>query len=113
MRSIVIAASLFVSAALAGPAVAGDAAKGRAVFDARCAKCHSLDPTSPGFRGPHLAGLFGRKYGALEDFPYRMVWTEADPLWTREHLDNYLNIHHLPDAGQRGALIEFLFEATR
>jgi cytochrome c2 len=113
MRSIVIAASLFVSAALALPAAAGDATEGRTVFEANCAKCHSLDPTVPGYRGPHLAGLFDRQYGAVEDFSYRMVWTDANPRWTREHLNNYLEIHLLPDAGERADLIEFLFEATR
>ena len=113
MRSAAIVASLLVSAALAAPVAAGDAAEGRAVFDANCAECHSLDPTVPGQRGPHLAGLFDRKYGAVEDFPYRMVWPEADPLWTREHLDNYLEIHQLPDPAERSDVIEFLFEATR
>lgn len=113
MRSIAIATCLFVSAALAQPAGANDAAAGRAVFEASCAKCHSLDPTAPGFRGPHLAGLFDRRYGAVESFPYRMVWVDANPLWTKEHLNNYLEIHHLPEAGHRNDLIEFLFEATR
>ena len=111
MRSIIGAVSLVVSAALAGPVAAGDAAAGRRVFDANCAKCHSLDPAVPDMRGPHLAGLFDRRFGAL-DFPYRMVWTEADPLWTRAHLDNYLEIHRLPDPAERADVIEFLFEAT-
>jgi len=112
MRLTAIVVSLLVSAVLAGSAAAGDAAAGRKAFDANCAKCHSLDPAVPDMRGPHLAGLFERRYGAL-DFPYRMVWTEADPLWTREHLDNYLDIHRLPDPAERADVIEYLFEATR
>lgn len=113
MRSIVVAFGLFLSTAPALPVGAGDAAEGHTVFDAKCANCHSLDPTTPGNRGPHLAGLFDRRYGAVEGFHYRMVWTDADPLWTREHLSNYLDIHHLPDEGKRADLIEFLFEATQ
>nr|MDJ0972549.1 c-type cytochrome [Kiloniellales bacterium] len=81
MRLTILAASALAFLALALPASAGDAAKGRADFEARCTKCHSLDPTASGYRGPHLARLFERRYGAVEGFPYRMVWTDANPLW--------------------------------
>ena len=113
MRSIAIAAGLLVSLAFALPATAGDAAAGRGAFEAKCARCHSLDPDATGFRGPHLARLFDRRYGAVEGFYYRMVWTDANPIWTRAHLNNYLEIHGLLEAKERADLIEFLFEATR
>lgn len=113
MRSIAVAASLLVSLVFALPANAGDAAQGRKTFEARCAKCHSLDPGASGLRGPHLARLFERRYGAVEGFPYRMVWTDANPLWTREHLKSYLEIHGLLEAEERANLAEYLFEATR
>lgn len=45
---------------------AGNAAAGREVFEAYCAKCHSLDPGARGMRGPHLAKLLQRRYGAVE-----------------------------------------------
>ena len=113
MKPILTAAVLVFCAAFARPVPAQDAAEGRKVFDDKCAKCHSLDATASGYRGPHLAGLFDRRYGAVEDFHYRMVWPEADPTWTPEHLSNYLEIHHLPDAEARAAVIEFLVEETR
>ncbi len=113
MRPTIVAANVLAFVALALPATAGDAAKGRADFETRCVKCHSLDPTTSGYRGPHLAGLFERRYGAVEGFPYRMVWTDANPLWTREHLNNYLEIHGVFEAGDRANLIEFLVEATK
>ncbi len=113
MRSIIIAASLLLSLAFALPVAAGDAANGRTIFDTRCAKCHSFDPSASGKRGPHLAGLFDRRYGAVEGFPYRMVWTAANPLWTREHLNDYLEIHGVFEAEDRDNLVEYLVEATR
>ena len=112
MRSIIIAASLLVSLAVALPVAAGDAAKGRTYFEDRCAKCHSFDPSALDKRGPHLAGLLERRYGAVEGFPYRMVWTDANPLWTREHLNNYLEIHGVFEAEDRDDLIEYLVQAT-
>jgi hypothetical protein len=40
------------------------------------------------------------------------VWTEADPAWTPDHLNNYLNIHGRFDTAGRTDLIEFLQQAT-
>ena len=113
MKAIVLAAGLFLFAAPSLAAAAGDAAEGRQVFADSCAKCHSFDPAATDYRGPHLAGLFERRYGAVEGFPYRMVWTAASPRWSRRHLDDYLDIHHLPDPGQRADVIEYLAEATK
>lgn len=106
-----IPAGLLLALITASPAV-GDALRGREVFLDNCATCHSLDPKVAGKRGPHLAGLFKRRYGAVHGFPYRMVWTEADPLWTSAHLDAYLEIHRLPEPGHRKQVIEFLQVAT-
>jgi cytochrome c2 len=41
-----------------------------------------------------------------------MVWTEADPRWTKAHLDAYLEIHRLPEPTARANVIEFLVSAT-
>lgn len=110
MRSLLLSV-LWLSAAALSTAAA-DTLLGREVFIAECARCHSLDPEEPGKRGPHLAGLFARRYGAVEGFPYRMVWTEADPLWTEAQLDAYLEIHRLPEAEARAQVIAFLVAAT-
>ncbi len=113
MKAFVSAAGLFLLVAPTLASAAGDAAQGRQVFADRCAKCHSFDPADTDYRGPHLAGLFERRYGAVEGFPYRMVWTAASPRWTRRHLDDYLDIHHLPDPSQRADVIEYLAEETK
>jgi mono/diheme cytochrome c family protein len=39
-----------------GPAGPGDAEKGRAVYLANCAACHSTDPSRDGTLGPAIAG---------------------------------------------------------
>ena len=91
----------------------GVAAKGEKVFHSDCAKCHALRSDVTGMRGPHLEGLFERRYGAVEGFPYRMVWIDASPRWTAEQLDKYLAIHGRADAEGRAALIEYLARATR
>ncbi len=110
MKSLLLSV-LWLSAAALSTAAA-DTLRGREVFIAECTRCHSLDPEELGKRGPHLAGLFARRYGAVEGFPYRMVWTEADPVWTEGQLDAYLEIHRLPEPEARAEVIEFLVAAT-
>ena len=94
-------------------ASAADAAKGKALFESDCANCHTLHKNEPAKRGPHLENLFNRRYGAVEGFEYRMVWTAADPTWTPEQLNAYLNIHGRFDVAGREDLIEYLKEATK
>ncbi len=92
---------------------AADATPGKALFEADCANCHTLRSDEAAKRGPHLQGLFTRRYGAVDGFPYRMVWTQANPVWTAKHLDDYLVIHGRYDAPDRALLIEYLNQATQ
>ncbi len=87
--------------------------EGRGLFGNDCANCHTLRADEPAKRGPHLEGLFNRRYGAVDGFPYRMVWKKADPVWTVETLDDYLFIHGRYDDAERGILIQYLQDATR
>jgi len=96
----------------ATPATAGDAARGNGVFQDRCARCHAISPDEPGKRGPYLSGLFQRAPGAVANFPYRMVFKDAGPIWTEPSLDSYLVIHLLPDEADRSDVIAFLRQAT-
>ena len=100
-------------AAGARDAAAADAENGKALFESDCAHCHTLHKSEPAKRGPHLEDLFNRRYGAVEGFEYRMVWTQADPTWTPEALNNYLNIHGRFDVAGREDLIEYLKQATK
>ena len=97
----------------AGLAPAADIAAGKAIFDGDCMQCHTLRANEAAKRGPHLENLFGRRYGAVEGFEYRMVWTQADPRWTRKDLDDYLVVHGRADDAGRQALIDYLMVATK
>jgi len=115
MKSVVSIVTAILLYALTGvsAASAADAARGKTMFESDCANCHTLRKSEPDKRGPHLENLFDRRYGAVEDFDYRMVWTEADPTWTPEHLSNYLNIHGRVKVEGRADLIEYLKQATK
>lgn len=110
-RTVMLAALL--CAIIARPALADETAAGKAIFDGDCANCHTLKASETAKRGPHLENLMQRRFGAVEGFPYRMVWTEADPRWTPKHLDDYLVIHGRADDAGRKALIDYLIVATR
>jgi cytochrome c len=86
MLRFVLAMSLPALALLAGPALAqgGDAAKGKALYQGRCAMCHA------GGQGPNLAGVVGRKAGAAPGYPYSAAMKAAHLTWTPANLDAYL-----------------------
>ena len=87
-RLIALAAAL----AIAGPAFAGDAAKGESEFK-KCKACHSIvaddgtEIVKGGKTGPNLYGVIGRAVASVPDFKYGdgilavgatgMVWDEA------------------------------------
>jgi cytochrome c len=75
---------LISSASLA----AGDPAAGKQVF-AECAGCHS---TAPGENkiGPSLAGVIGRKSGAVPGFAYSPAMESANVTWDETTLDKFL-----------------------
>jgi cytochrome c len=51
----------------AAPVGAGDAARGKLIFEKRCAGCHSMKINE---EGPMLAGVYGRKAGSVPGFAY-------------------------------------------
>lgn len=79
-----LAAALFAMG-IAAPALAQDA--GKAAYDKRCARCHTLEQ-AVGFLNAH------------PDAAERAQW-----------LENKLSRHHARDAGDRAAIIAFLEEA--
>ena len=101
-----------LSAAMALPSFAADPSRGSEVFQDRCARCHAISASEPGKRGPYLSGLFQRAPGSVKGFPYRMVYTEAGPVWSETGLDNYLVIHLLSEQADRSDVIAFLKKAT-
>lgn len=70
----------------------GDAARGAELFGL-CRGCHEIGPGARDRIGPHLNEIFGRRAGALDDFPYSEAMDRAfaDGLvWDYARLDAYL-----------------------
>lgn len=116
---VVVAASL---AALASPApAAGDADAGRALYQARCTVCHSLDYNGV---GPAHRGVFGRGAAQAPGFAYSEALKSSHLVWNEEALDRWLADPeklvpgqrmgvNVPGAKDRQDLIAYLKTATR
>ena len=89
-----------------------------------CWSCHDL--TGDALKvGPPLRGLFGRKAGAVEDFPYSPALSRSSLHWDAQNLHRFLGNPQatipgnrmlsppISDAGARADLIFFLERATR
>ena len=102
-----------------GLAVAAPAAPaGQAIFEQRCAACHSVEPDDNEV-GPSLAGVVGRKAGSLAGYNYSPALKASGKVWTRPQLDQFLAAPQklvpgtkmpmsVPAADQRQALIAYL-----
>lgn len=98
---------------------AQDAEHGMGVFEDVCAQCHSLEPGMNRI-GPSLAGVVGRKAGALDDFNYSQALEQSDVQWTPSNLAEFIEAPKdfipgnrmpftgLPDADQRQAVVAYL-----
>ena len=110
----------------AGYANAADVAKGKSVFN-KCKSCHSLVAGKKGI-GPSLAGVFGRKAGALEDYKYSKAMAEAGAgglVWTEDTIKAYLEkpkeyikgnkmaFVGLKKDSERDDIVAFLKDATK
>jgi cytochrome c len=120
------AADTSVTAASATPSTAGstpaltvaDKSSKPAVFG-QCAACHSVEPGKNGI-GPSLAGVVGRKAGAVPGFAYSQAMTGSGMVWDAASLDRYLtaptktlpgtkmSYAGLSDGAKRKELIEYL-----
>lgn len=83
-----IAAAVLVSIASAAHA-AGDAAKGKAVFQ-RCAICHRAEKDGGNGLGPNLFGVIGRKAGTVENFAYSSAMKNSGITWSPDKLTAYI-----------------------
>ena len=100
----------------AASAQTGDSAKGADVYDDRCSGCHVIGAAG---QGPNLAGVVGRKAGAVASFPYTAALKGAGLTWTPANLDRWLAgpqkvvpgtamVAVVPDAAERRELIAYL-----
>ena len=95
-----------------------DAAAGRDNFGKRCTGCHALDRDK---EGPRLAGVVGRKAGAVAGFPYSDAVKKSAIVWNETVLDKWLTdpesvipdsdmAFRLSSAAERATIIAFLKE---
>ena len=82
-----ISASVLLFLLGAAPLAAGDAERGKALYQA-CLACHSERPDA---LGPSLKGVVGRKSAALEDFRYSNPMKRANLMWDEENLRAYIS----------------------
>jgi cytochrome c2 len=120
MRILILAAIGAIGAwSILTPAMAQDAAAGKAVFQSQCAICHS--PLSGrNLVGPSLFGVVGRPSGKEPGFHYSAANEKSGLTWDTATLDTYLTnpakvIPHtimsypgLKDDQKRGNLIAYL-----
>ena len=98
---------------------------GQKQFARKCSVCHSLTVSSKRRAGPTLYGVFGRKVGAVEDYPYSKELTEMDLIWNEETIDllfkdgpdivtpgSKMPVQRIKDKQDRADLISFLKRAT-
>jgi cytochrome c len=111
-------ASFFVIVALTLPyaAQAGDAERGRVLYESRCMGCHSVDTNRI---GPRHRGVFGRAVGGVNGYNYSPALRDARMAWDQQNLDRWLAdpqaaipgqrmYYAVPDSRDRADLIEYL-----
>ena len=94
---------------------AGDAARGKTVFQKRCTGCHAIDGNR---EGPRLAGVFGRKAGTVLGFEYSTGLKNSGLIWNDATLEKWLTNpdiiapdtkmdFHVPKAQERADLVAY------
>ena len=66
---------------------AGDAARGKFVFEHRCTGCHALDANR---EGPRLRDAYGRKAGSVQGFEYSDGLKRSGVIWSEATLERWL-----------------------
>jgi len=117
LKTLDILIPLALLAAAANASAAPDATRGQALYQARCAACHSPDFNGV---GPAHRGVFGRLAGTAKGFTgYSAALKKSGLIWTEANLDRWLADPEalvpgqamgfsLPDAGERADVIAFL-----
>jgi cytochrome c len=83
------------------PEQAGDAVRGKLVFERRCTGCHAMDENH---EGPQLRTVYGRKAGSVAGFQYSTSLLRSELTWTPETLEQWLTD---PDAMVPGNNMSF------
>ncbi len=87
MTRCLFAAALLATALGAAPLHAGDALRGKDVYESYCGACHSIDADRV---GPAHRGVFGRKPGKAPGYAYSPALKAARFTWNDQTLDQWL-----------------------
>lgn len=115
-----VPAAIPAASSTSAAADSGNAELGRALYQARCAACHSLDYNGV---GPAHRGLFGRKAAQVAGFAYSDALRATRQPWLEDSLDRWLADPEkfapgqrmglsVPDSQERRHLIAYLKQAT-
>jgi cytochrome c len=108
----------FLALLLALAATPALAADGKALFDDKCAGCHTVGAASTD-SAPTLKGVVGRKIASLADFQYSAALKAKGGVWTDASLNAFLAspktfapgtqmFGGAPDPADRQAIIGYL-----
>ena len=86
-RGLYIALVPIFALGLLHKATAAGVATGKALFERRCAGCHSLDADK---EGPRLRGVYGRRAGSVSSFNYSDGLKNMQMTWDADSLDHWL-----------------------
>ena len=115
--------SLAVILASGGASAAGDAKKGKRVFN-KCKACHAVAAGKKKI-GPSLHGIFGAKAGMVPKYKYSKAMKKSNIVWNEETLDQFLakpkkmikgtkmSFSGLKKKKDRDNLLAYLKEATK
>jgi cytochrome c len=114
-------AAAAVVATSASAQAAGSAAAGKALYEAKCGGCHSLDANRI---GPRHRGLIGRKVASVSGFDYSDGLKKLGGVWTLARLDTWLQnppamasgtkmFLTVPDPRQRHDIVAYLASVSK
>ena len=79
--------TLMASLSFVSPAMAGDAKKGKKVFN-KCRSCHDVGTKNK--VGPGLKNIFGRTAGTLDGFKYSKAMKNSGIVWDETTIAEYM-----------------------
>jgi len=99
---------------------------GELQFARKCSVCHTLTADGKRRAGPTLFGVFGRRAGGLEGYPYSPALQNSDIIWTAATINRLFEegpdkvtpgtkmpIQRMKNAKDRSDLVSFLQSATQ
>jgi len=99
---------------------------GELQFARKCSVCHTLTADGKRRAGPTLFGVFGRRAGGLEGYPYSPALQNSDIIWTAATINRLFEegpdkvtpgtkmpIQRMKNAQDREDLVSFLQSATQ